>query len=266
MLKYQDKIFYLDTEVFKDKDDINYYFNNNNFGLYLKKLEGYNETQKKAIETIFDNNRKEDLLERCQLALDINEYCFEAYYISYYLYDSLNFYYLTLPFQNNDIDNPHNDYELNDFVNIKILMYSFFIDIKNFSYSLNNLIDIEKYINRDLIMSKKLLIYSFLEDSDSMISMYENQTFTNPQDCIMLIVCLLKKQKYSYAEIVYKDMMNVVKYSDLISNLQELSSIDDEDSKSLICAIDNCFEIIESIPFFFSWIAEQTSKEKHLVN
>lgn len=266
MLKYQDKIFNLDIEVFKEKDDINYYFNNDNIELYLKKLDGYNDIQKKAIEIIFDNNRKEDLLERCQLALDINEYCFEAYYISYYLYDSLNFYYLTLPFQNSDIDCPCNDYELNDFLNIKLLISSFFIDIKNFTYSLNNLLNVEKYLDTSFTKSKKLLIYSFLEDSDSMISIYERQPFDNPQDFIMLITCLLKKQNYSYAETVYKDMMNVVKYANLISNLQELSSIEDEDSKSLICAVDNCFEIIESVPFFFSWLAEHASNENHLIN
>lgn len=258
MVNYIDKCKLLNDELFVNneynEDYINRYFCKDNYLKYLTRFENINEKQEKALEVLFTDDS--EMIDRCQKAIDVNPTCCEAYYVLDYISDSLSFYYQTLDIQNTPIDNYDDEYELNDVLNIKMLISLYYISINNFHQALKYLKEVEKYIENDEVITHKLLIYNFLEDYNSMNEIYNNEPFNRPDQYIIYIVCLLKNDKRDLAKEIYEDMLDKYKYASYICKPQDLASIKNEESDEMMKAIEKCFDIIESIPFFFSWASD----------
>lgn len=268
MFKYLDKKDILTNKIFKKTNNrdrhIIDYFVKENYLEYLSIFDNINKKQEKALYIIF--NGDEELVFRCESALEINNTCFEAFYILNYFSDSLNFYYQTLDIQNIPIENFENEYEKNDVINIKRIILDYYVEINNYHQSLLFLNEIEKYIETEKYITRRLLIHNFLEDYQSMNSLYEKYDFSKPTQYIIYIICLLKNSKKDEAQIIYEDMLSKYRYASYIYKPQELSSINNNESNEMMQAIETCFDIIESVPYFFSWISEIVDSKEGLVN
>lgn len=268
MYKYFDKCKFLNKEIFSNSDNnddyLKQYFCKNNYLKYITNYENINEKQEKALDILF--NEELDLLDRCQKAIDINNTCFEAFYVLDYISDSLSFYYDTLDIQNTPIDNYENEYEINDVVNIKMIISMYYMGICNYHQGLKYLEEIEKYIDYDSMLTHKLLIFNYLEDFKSINEIYMSSSFSKPEHYIIFIVCLLKNDQRNLAKDIYEDMLDRYKYASYICKPQELSLIKDEESNEMMKAIESCFDLIESVPFFFSWASDCVDDKNAPIN
>lgn len=263
-MEYFDKLTFLQRkiqEINSQYDNVYAdFFSRDNYLDYIANFPDLRFVQEKALDYLFTANGS--LIERCQKAIEINRSCFEAFFVMYSICDSLNFYYESLDIQNLPLD-IFNDYELNDAINIKMLIAHYYSDIFCFTQSLKYLDEIGKIVGQDKVLSKKILTYNFLEDYKSVYDLYNDVGFDNPTDYIVSIVCFLKTRQEDLAHELYDDMLDKFEYADFISKPQDLSTIKDSSAKEMMEAIESCFELIESIPFFFSWTAEHVeSKSK----
>lgn len=246
------------------EDNLISFFKESNYLIYVSNFDNINEVQQNALKFLFTDTS--DLETRAQKAIDINKTCYEAYYILNYITDSLTFYYQSLDIQNTPIDNFDNDYEINDVINTKLLISYFYSSINNYHHSLKYLEEVENEIGIEPISSRKMIVYSFLEDYKSINQLYESIGFNDPSQYIIFIVCLLKNGEKDLARDVYDDMLSKYKYADYLHKPQELSSIKDSDAEKMLEAMETCFDIIESIPYFFSWISECIDSKSGLAN
>ena len=258
MINYINKNKKLSIELFnageKAEEAYKNYFVKNNFLNYIDEFDNINEKQEKALEILFSGEG--EILDRCQKALDINNTCFEAYFLLNYLSDSLSFYYQTLDIQNTPIENYEDEYEINDVVNIRLAITYYYLDICNYHQALKHLNDVKKIIDIKEILTTFIIVYNYLEDYQSIKNLYENNSFDAPEQYIMFIISILKNDKNEYAKEIYEDMASKFKYASYICKPQELSLIKDDEANSMMRAVEMCFDYIESVPNFFSWASE----------
>lgn len=266
-MEYFDKIAFLQRKIeetdSKVDNKIANYFSRENYLDYIANFPDLRFVQEKALDHLFTANG--DLIERCQKAIEINRTCFEAFFILYSICDSLNFYYETLDIQKLPLD-VFNDYELNDIVNIKILIAHYYSDIFSFTQSLKYLDEAGSLIGQDKVLSKKVLAYNFLEDYKSIYDLYNEIGFEDAKDYIVFIVCLLKTRQEDLAHEIYDDMIDKFEYADFISKPQDLSAIKNLSAEEMMNAIESCFELIESVPYFFSWASDHVESKSGLPN
>lgn len=266
MFEYYDKTYDLDKKIFSYQKNLNEFFAIHNYDSYIKEQKNINALHKHALKILFDENSIAELTERCSEAILIYPLCFEAFYVAYYLYDSLSFYYFSLEIINDAIDDYQNDYDINNLVNIYLLLSSFFIDIKNNHESINMLDKASRHVSKDVLLTRYLIAYSFCENDEDMMDLYNTVPFINAKDYILLITCLLKNNKQSLARDVYYQMLDRIKYADLLSRPNEIEDIEDQDAINLLNDVDSCFELIESVPYFFSFISECLESHNKIIN
>lgn len=268
MISFIDKTEILEKLIFiqekQTSEEFAEYFCKNNYLDYINRFENINSNQEKALELLFNDSI--EIIERCQKAIEINKTCFEAYFVLFYLSDSLNFYYDSLDINNTPIENYSEEYELNDTINIKLLISIYYSSINSHKQSIVILDEVEKFIGLKPLINRKLLNYSALEDYEGMSKIYDAGEFNNAANYIVYIICLLKNNKNIEARDVFDDMLSKYKYASYLSRPQELAEIKDEESKIMMEAVESCFETIESVPYFFSWISECVDSKNELPN
>lgn len=266
-MEYFDKIAFIQRRI-KETDnqydnEIANFFSRENYLDYIANFPALRFDQEKAIDCIFTGVG--GLVERCQKAIEINRTCFEAFFVMYRICDSLNFYYESLDIQNTPI-NEFQDYELNDVINVKMLIAHYYSDIFSFNQSIKYLDEIGMAIGQDKVLSKEILAYNFLEDYKKIYDLYNEIGFDNPKDYIVSLVCFLKTRQEDLAHEVYDDMLEKFEYADFISKPQDLSTIKNPRAVEMMNAIESCFELIESVPFFFSWTSDHIDSKSGLPN
>lgn len=266
MIEYFDKIHSLDKQIFSYQRDVNDFFTSKNVDSYIMDQQNIDVEYKDALRILFNEEEINDLPERCNKAISIYPLCFEAYYIAYYIFDSLSFYYFSLDIINNTFGEYKAGYDLNNLANIYILLSSFFIDIKNNNKAIEMLDNASFYIDKSIVLTRYLIAYSFLEDSDKMLELYNSVPFKRAKDYILLIICLLKNNNTQMAKEVYESMLNNIKYADLLCYPNKMEDINDNDAQDLLNDMDSCFELIESVPYFFSFLEECIESHNKIVN
>lgn len=245
-----------------ESEYIDSYFNNDNYSDYIEGLDNLDDKQEKAIEMLFDKSIN-DIVDRCTEALGLYPYCFEALFIIYHKTDSLFFYY-----QIQDFFNAYYteilDYKqyLEDFASILLLVYEYYMDIRNISQAEKTLVLMSNIYGEEAILSKKMIFCCFVEDDITMMDLYNKYGFNRPIEYILLIVTLLKRDKMDDAKLVYEDMLSEYKYADLLCDPKLLQNLNDEESKIMMNALETCIGIIESYPMFFSWASEVIEEKK----
>lgn len=266
-MEYFDKLSFIQRKINETDSQVDNkyanFFSREHYLDYIANFPNLRFVQEKALDYLFTANG--ELIERCQKAIEINRTCFEAFFIMYSICDSLNFYYESLDIQKLPLD-IFNDYELNDAVNIKMLIAHYYSDIFCFTQSINNLDEIGMLIGQDKVISKKILAYNFLEDYKSIYDLYNEVGFDNPKDYIVSMVCFLKTRQEDLAHEIYDDMLEKFEYADFISKPQDLSAIKNSNAEEMMKAMESCFELMESVPYFFSWTASHVESKSGLPN
>lgn len=236
------------------------YFSINNLQDYISSINVSDKDEIDAISILFDDKFDSELIRRCNKALEVFPYCFEAYFVRSMINDITSLYYSI-----NNLMNINNMNYKNNIVDILFLLYLEYYKVHNYHECiriLDKIVEINN--NKEEYLCEYILIYSLLEDCKSLYNLYKKYNFDNARSYIILIITLLKNNKESVAKQVYLDMLKRVKYAEYIDTPQELDSINNKDSRSLFDELDKCFYYIESIPYFYSWI-NNIKKEKFIL-
>lgn len=215
--------------------------------------------QKRAILHLFSPN---DTLEnKCDKVLEIDPFCFEAFYCFYVLNENpvlqmrFNAYY----------DNLSNyptfdEYQACNYIDILDLYAEFLTVINNFTKAIvvgkTVAMLMKEYTQKNI--TRLAFAYSVIEDDREFYRLYQNSEF-NAFAYILLIITLLKHDDEKKAEEVLLDMYEKIEYSTYLDHCWDLDESDSK-QKELSEIVTGLSEQIEAVPLFYSFVNKTREK------
>lgn len=234
------------------------FFTKKNFKEY-KLREDLNRKQLKAIKIMFES--KKNIVDRIDDAFDVDPFCIEALFS--YLMTSEDIF-LQLRF--NAYLEKLNEYPMfNDYAKdcyIKILNFyvDFLLDINNCTKAIEIQKLVVKLTNKFTsdTVSKLAYAYHTIEDAEGFYRLYTEAKFT-AYEYLLLMITLLKHDEKLKAQEVLLDMYDNIEYGTYLDHVWDLDE-NDPKQKEFNDIVQDCFDDLNSIPTFFSWVNKTREK------
>lgn len=209
----------------------------------------------KAIRIMFES--KKELKERVRLAFDEDPFCLEAFFAYFVLTEDI---YVSCRFEAYrkeaseyaDFD----DYTKYCYLRIMDFYVDFLLDLHNITLA----ITMQRLIARlsgkmsPRTVSRLAMMYNMIEDEKEFYRLYLDNEFCC-YDYLLLLVTLLKHEDQMKAKEVLFDMFEKIEYASYLDHLWDLD-LQKPDQEAFYKTVEDCYEEISSIPYFFSWVNE----------
>ena len=209
----------------------------------------------KAIRIIFES--KKELKERARSAFGEDPFCLEAFFAYFVLSEDIYVSYRFEAYRKEaseyaDFD----DYTKHCYLRIMDLYVDFLLDLHNITLA----VTIQRLIVRlsggmtPRSLSRLAMMYSIIEDEKEFYRLYLDNEF-GCYDYLLLLVTLLKHEEQMKAKEVLFDMFEKIEYASYLDHLWDLD-LKDPGQEDFYRTVEDCYEEISSIPYFFSWVNE----------
>lgn len=207
----------------------------------------------KAIKIMFTSRK--DLNDRIDDAFAYNPFCLEALF-AYMMCNEDIFVHMRFDAYYQEASR-YADLTVNQkraYLRIMDFYVEFLLDIQN----ITGAIKIEKLLmrlgndNSPRNINRLSFMYSVVENEKEFYNLYLNNDF-DAYDYLLLIVTLLKHEEQIKAKQVLLDMFDKIPYSQYLDHLWDIAD-DDEKGQEFYQIVEDCYDTIESIPTFFSWV------------
>lgn len=209
----------------------------------------------KAIRVMFES--KKELKQRAQTAFEEDPYCLEAFFVYFILSEDIYVSYRFDAYRKEaseyaDLD----DYTRHCYLRIMDFYVDFLLDLHNITQA----VTIQRLIARlsgkmsPRTISRLALMYSIIEDEKEFYRLYLDHEL-DCYDYLLLLVTLLKHEELMKAKEVLFDMFDKIENASYLDHLWDLD-LNDQRQGAFYKTIEDCYEEISSIPWFFSWVNE----------
>lgn len=240
------------------KDYLSDFFTRKNFKVYQID-ENANSSQVKAIKIMFES--KKDITDRIDDAFDYDPFCVEAFFAYLMLAEDVFLQFrFDAYFEEAGRYGNFDVYQRKCFVEILNFYVDFLLDISNVTKAIVVQKLIIKLTNNMSKTAITRLAYSYyeIEDAEDFYRLYTDSEF-GAYEYILLLVTLLKHDEDIKAQEVLLDMFNNIEYSTYLDHVWDLDESDPV-QKEFADAVEDCFDDINSIPTFFSWVNKVREK------
>ena len=220
-----------------------------------------NDREKAAIEVMFDEDLT--LEERILKAKEIDRFCIEAFFTELSMREETLAYSLFREYEEEFASISELDrYGRENLLIILDLFVEYLIEIRNYKTAIRLQIKINEKGEENANYVRLSYLYSFIEDSDAFYKLYLDGKVKDPACFLLLIITLLKNEEEDKAKDVLNDMFITVPYSDHIDRIWELDTSIPEAAVFADC-VDRLFDELCSVPYFFSWCAQNKEEALH---
>lgn len=253
IIKLLNDITYLDDEELLDYFETFFDINN---------LEDYtydslaNQKEKASTKKMFGSD---DVFLRAERVLNEDPYCLEAFFVYFRLADDLSLYqYFDKMFNQIAKFNHLSKYKKYVYKQIVDNFVSFLMDINNITMA----IDVELSIIKSLEIcgegeiTRLAYLFGLKEDFDNLYNLYLQVGFFDETSYIALIVTALKNKEELKAMEIYNDFLSEYKYGGYIDHPWDLEKLEDSEALRMSEAMNACFELVRSVPYFINWCRE----------
>lgn len=212
-----------------------------------------NKNQIKAIKIMFES--KKTLAQRIDNAFEYDPFCVEALFTYLMISEDV---FLQLRFDSYfdeasryaDLD----EYEKICYIEILNFYVDFLLDIRNVTKAIVVQKLIVKLTNEYSKKSVSRLAYAYyeIEDAEDFYRLYAEAEF-DVYEYILCLITLLKHEEDIKAQEVLLDFFKNNEYGTYLDHVWDLDE-SDEKQKQFADTILDCFDDINSIPSFFSWV------------
>lgn len=251
MLSFENLVNDLNSET-KVEEYLLSFFNKKNFKQY-KINDNANKDQIKAIKIMFESRKT--LLDRTDDSFAYDPFCPEAFFTYLMLSEDV---FLQLRF--NDYYNQvskygsFNEYDKQSYIKILDFYVDFLLDICNVTKAIEVQKLIIKFTNKYTNKATSRLAYAYygIEDAESFYRLYVETSF-DTYEYLLLLVTLLKHDEDIKAQEVLMDMFKNIEYATYLDHVWDLDE-NDPNQKEFSKTVQDCFDDLNSIPTFFSWV------------
>lgn len=218
-----------------------------------------NDTEIKAIKTLFESKKPID--ERIENVLRIDPFCIEAIFayvmISENVFIEMRF---RAYFDEAKDFGRFNEYQKRNYIELLNLYVDFLFDISNITRAIVVLRMIVRLTNEFSLKNTEKFAFAYfcLENADDFYRLYTETEF-DLYDYLLLIVTLLKHEEEMKAQEVLFDMYKNIEYGTYLDHVWDLDETD-EKQKEFSKTVEECFDDINSVPTFFSWVYKAREK------
>ncbi len=209
----------------------------------------------KAIRMMFES--KKELKERARSAFEEDPFCLEAFFTYFILSEDIYVSYRFEAYRKEASEYADFDeYTKHCYLRIVDFYVDFLLDLHNITLA----ITIQRLIARlsgrmsPRTISRLALMYSIIEDEKEFYRLYLDNEF-DCYDYLLLLVTLLKHEDDIKAKEVLFDMFEKIEYATYMDHLWDLN-LKDPKQEAFYKTVEDCYEEISSIPWFFSWVNE----------
>ena len=257
MVKFENLVAGINSQTKVEEYLLNF-FNKKNFKDYYISPNANNK-QIKGIKILFESNKS--LLERVEDSLEINPFCVEAIFIYLMLSEDVYVQYrFDAYYEEASLYGGFDEYQKENYIKILDLYVDFLLDICNVTKAIIIQKLIVKFTNTYTKSSISKLAYSYysIEDEKEFYNLYLNAEF-DAYEYILLLVTLLKHDEKLKAQEVLLDMFKNIEYGTYLDHVWDLDEAD-EKQKEFSKTVEECFDDINSVPTFFSWVYKAREK------
>lgn len=251
MLSFENLVNDIDSQTKVEEYLLNF-FNKKNYKEYeISDLA--NEDQIKAIKIMFES--KKTLIDRVDDAFNYDPFCAEAFFTYLMISEDV---FLQLRF--NDYYNEaskygsFDEYEKVNYIKILDFYVDFLLDICNVTKAIIVQKLIIKLTNKYTKKATSRLAYAYygVENADDFYRLYCDSKF-DTYEYLLLLVTLLKHDESLRAQEVLLDMFKNIEYGTYLDHVWDLDE-NDPTQKEFADTVEDCFDDLNSIPTFFSWV------------
>lgn len=263
MSSFKDFIYEADfVEPAKIEEYLIDFFVPNNYHNYLIPKEA-NEEEINSVYEMFHG--EEDILLRASRVLENDPLCLEANYVNFRLNEEtlVDVWFNNLFLKESEF-NSFTPYGKIEYLGILEIYAKFLTDIHNITFAIKaikKIVSLEGHYT-DATIGRLAYLYSLIENKDGFYDLYINEEFNEIAPYLLLIIVLLKHEDEIKAKEVLSSFLSKFEYADYIDHIWDIENIENKEALELKDAIETCFEELMSVPYFFSWCAE--NKEKTL--
>lgn len=262
MIKDFDQLFEeLSDLPFEERYDYaDQFFTNSNYYEYIKELHG-NKKREESLKLLFDC--RQELFEKVDRILGSDVLCAEAYLIAIFIMPDLDISNYFRAFLDERIRYEELDtFDQDSYLRILNMLVAYLIDLHNYSFSLQVLDMIDKYVTPDLSsLIRRGYCLMKLERADDFYDLFIQSNFRDPLFCIHLLITLLKANDEKRAKEVYLAMLET--YPSIIDLVQPWENEDDPVLAVFMDALDAAGDDLLSVPYFFDFLASCTQKPNY---
>lgn len=244
-----------DTKV---EDYLLNFFTTKNFKNYVVS-DSTNKLQVKAIKTMFTS--KKEIKDRIEDAFSFDPFCIEALF-SYLMMSEDVYLQLRFDAYYKEINNygGFDDYQRKCYIEILNFYVDFLLDISNITKAIEVQKMIVKLTNEysDKTVSRLAYSYFTIEDADGFYRLYLEAKL-GLYEYLLLMITLLKHDEKLKAQEVLLDMYDNIEYGTYLDHVWDLDE-NDPKQKEFNDIVQDCFDDLNSIPTFFSWVNKTREK------
>lgn len=251
MLNFEKLVNDIDSET-KVEEYLLSFFARKNYEKY-EVSENAKDNQIKAIKIMFES--KKPLAERVDNAFSYDPFCIEALFTYLMITEDV---FLQLRF-NDYYDEASkygsfDEYQKECYIKILDFYVDFLLDICNVTKAIVVQKLVIKLTNTHSKKAISRLAYAYygIEDCDNFYKLYTETDF-GTYEYILLLITLLKHDEDIKAQEVLNDMFKNIEYATYLDHVWDLDE-SDPIQKEFGDTIQDCFDDINSIPTFFSWV------------
>ena len=220
-----------------------------------------NEEEKKAIFRMFNDD--DTILNRALDVLDDYPLCVEANYVCLRLNDETrqDSRFNALYSKNYEYED-YTSYSKKAYIMVLRMYATFLTGIQNFTKAIkiyNKILSLKKERDDEIIYRLGCL-YGLTENAQAFYDLYQKEDFNKIEDYLLLLVVLLKHEDELKAQEVFADFLHKYKYVDYIDHIWDLEGNDDPEAVVFQDCVEACFTDLLSIPYFFSWCANNKER------
>lgn len=212
-----------------------------------------NKDQVKAIKIMFES--KKALADRLEDAFEYDPFCVEALF-TYLMISEDVFLQLRFNVYYNEASKygGFDEYEKENYIKILDFYVDFLLDICNVTKAIVVQKLIVKLTNKYTNKAVSRLAYAYygIEEDNDFYRLYCESEF-GAYEYLLLLVTLLKHDEDIKAQEVLMDMFKNIKYAIYLDHVWDLDENDPE-QKAFADTVEDCFDDLNSIPTFFSWV------------
>lgn len=257
MLNFNKLVNGINSDI-KVEDYLLNFFTKKNFKEY--KIKGEPERkQLKAIKIMFES--KKSIVERVEDAFDQDPFCIEAIFANLMVNEDV---FIQLRFnaylQELDDYPRFNDYRKDCYIKMLNFYVDFLLDINNCTKAIEIQKLVVKLTNKYTPQTVSKLAYAYftIEDENGFYRLYTEAKF-EIYEYLLLMVTLLKHDENLKAQEVLLDMYKNIEYGTYLDHVWDLD-LNDPEQKDFHDTVQDCFEDLNCIPTFFSWVNKTREK------